>query len=189
MEQRKTHPGGGAGYPQGDRSGHNRNFRQDEGRPRQDRNFRPGGDHPRSGRQSEPSRLTEEDLAKIDFGEGFSSDIFSKIAQEAAEKVFGGRGVKNKRTQLRRFYDELAMWSERVQQEPGKERDKKYKEFEPFIKMMQAKVAYALGRDHIDATFNALFSHCVDKINAPESLKRCKLFMEAFMGFYRMYEK
>ncbi|MDR1686849.1 MAG: type III-A CRISPR-associated protein Csm2 [Desulfovibrio sp.] len=115
-------------------------------------------------------------------------EIFNKIAEHAAAQVYD-RGGKNKRTQLRRFYDELVMWNERVQTQDTSTREPTYKEFAPFIKMMRAKVAYAKGRDHIDETFNKLFSCCVDKIDAPESLKRCKLFMEAFMGFYRVNDK
>jgi CRISPR-associated protein Csm2 len=113
-------------------------------------------------------------------------EIFNKIAEHAAERVYDS-GRNNKRTQLRRFYDELAMWNERVQTQSAATREPTYKEFEPFIKMMRAKVAYAKGREHIDETFDKLFSRCVEKIDAPESLKRCKLFMEAFMGFYRQY--
>lgn len=117
-----------------------------------------------------------------------SDEIFNKIAEHVAKQVYGS-GSTNKRTQLRRFYDELAMWNERVQTQSAATREATYKEFEPFIKMMRAKVAYAKGREHIDETFNKLFSRCVEKIDAPESLKRCKLFMEAFMGFYRVYDK
>jgi CRISPR-associated protein Csm2 len=149
---------------------------------------RPGGRPPfaQGGRYPATSRLSDEDLAKIDFGEHMPDEIFNKIAEYAAERVYGN-GRNNKRTQLRRFYDELAMWNERVQTQSAATREPTYKEFEPFIKMMRAKVAYAKGREHIDETFDKLFSRCVEKIDAPESLKRCKLFMEAFMGFYRQY--
>jgi CRISPR-associated protein Csm2 len=143
---------------------------------------------PQGGRGPAPSRLSDEDLAKIDFGERMPVEIFNTIAEHAAAQVYD-RGGKNKRTQLRRFYDELVMWNERVQIRDAQTRASIYKEYEPFIKMMRAKVVYAKGRDHIDETFNKLFSRCVEKIDAPESLKRCKLFMEAFMGFYRAYDK
>ena len=42
--------------------------------------------------------------------------LFSDIAQDKARTVHeAGEGKKNKSTQLRRFYDELVMWYERVQ--------------------------------------------------------------------------
>jgi CRISPR-associated protein Csm2 len=125
----------------------------------------------------------------IAFGADLPPDIFSETAEKAAKAVKGQHENNNKRTQLRRFYDELVMWNERVQTEQGTDgRVKKYKEFEPFIKMLKAKVAYAKGRKHVDEKFHALFRHCIDQVDKPESLNHCKLFMEAFMGFYRTLE-
>lgn len=117
--------------------------------------------------------------------------LFSDIAQEKAQRVHtAGDGKKNKSTQLRKFYDELVMWFEKVHREQSKDaRQSKYTEMAPFIKMMNAKVAYARGRDHVDECFEKMFQHLVREISDPESLKHAKLFMEAFMGFYKAQEK
>lgn len=119
------------------------------------------------------------------------STLFSDIAQSKAATVFeAGEGKKNKSTQLRRFYDELVMWFERVHFErtPG-ERQKKYEEVAPFIQMLVAKAAYARGRDHVDECFETLFAHLIRQISDADSLRNAKLFMEAFMGFYKAQEK
>ena len=118
-------------------------------------------------------------------------NLFADIAQEKAERVYeAGEGRKNKSTQLRKFYDELVMWFDKVHLERSKEaRASKYTELAPFIKMMNAKVAYARGRDHVDVCFEHLFSHLIKQISDAESLKHAKLFMEAFMGFYKAQEK
>ena len=101
-----------------------------------------------------------------------------------------GDGRKNKSTQLRKFYDELVMWFDKVQMERTQEsKSAKYTEIAPFIKMMNAKVAYARGRDHVDECFETMFSHLIKQISDPDSLKHAKLFMEAFMGFYKAQEK
>lgn len=117
--------------------------------------------------------------------------LFSDVAQEKAARVYeGGDGRKNKSTQLRKFYDELVMWFDKVHMERTKEaRASKYTELAPFIKMMNAKVAYARGRDHVDACFEQMFSHLIKQISDAETLKHAKLFMEAFMGFYKAQEK
>lgn len=117
--------------------------------------------------------------------------LFSDIAQEKARTVHEGRGRdNNKSTQLRRFYDELVMWFEKVQFErTPKEREAKYTEVAPFIQMLVAKVAYARGRGHVDDNFEKLFAHLIRQISDAESLKHAKLFMEAFMGFYKAQEK
>lgn len=116
--------------------------------------------------------------------------LFSDIAQEKARTVHEGRGRdNNKSTQLRRFYDELVMWFEKVQFErTPKEREAKYAEVAPFIQMLVAKVAYAKGRGHVDDNFEKLFAHLIREIQDVSSLKHAKLFMEAFMGFYKAQE-
>jgi CRISPR-associated protein Csm2 len=168
----------------------NRSYNQNQGQ----RDFSSGGGSRSSREFSQGSRQQETSLiallAKIDFN-SLTPDIFSDIAEKTAGLVKdSGQNKKNNRTQLRRFYDELDMWNERVQQEQGKEgRCAKYTELEPFIKMLKAKVIYAKGRDHVDETFAALFSHCIGKVNSPKSLKHCQLFMEAFMGYYRALDK
>lgn len=120
-----------------------------------------------------------------------SENLFDSIAKEKAARVSeGGAGRKNKSTQLRKFYDELVMWFEKVHLERTKEtKAKKYTEVSAFIKMMNAKVAYARGRDHVDECFEQMFSHLIKEIKDPETLKHAKLFMEAFMGFYKAQEK
>lgn len=134
--------------------------------------------------QSQVSEL----LSKIIFtSPDMPEEIFSDIAQQAAELVNSGDDRKNKRTQLRRFYDELVMWNDSVQQ--AEARQEKYVELAPFIKMLKAKVTYAKGRNHVDENFERFFSHCVNKIENPATLRHCKLFMEAFMGYYKALEK
>ena len=119
--------------------------------------------------------------------------LFSDIAKAKAETVFeaggGKNGRKNKSTQLRKFYDELVMWFEKVHFErTPKDRETKYTEVAPFIQMLVAKVAYAKGRDHVDECFETLFAHLIRQIDSADSLRHAKLFMEAFMGFYKAQE-
>jgi CRISPR-associated protein Csm2 len=141
--------------------------------------------------------------SKIVFGKALADDLFSEIAKEKSYEIFQGgldqRGnqSKNRSTQLRKFYDELVMWTDKVHSigklEPGQKsndvREARYKDSAPFIKMMNAKVAYAKGRNHVDDSFEAMFSHCIKSISDAETLKHAKLFMEAFMGFYKAQEK
>ncbi len=141
--------------------------------------------------------------SKIVFGNALTDDIFSDIAKEKSFEIFQGgldqRGnqIKNRSTQLRKFYDELVMWTDKVHsigkletgQKSSDVRDARYKVSAPFIKMMNAKVAYAKGRNHVDDSFEAMFSHCIKSVSDAETLKHAKLFMEAFMGFYKAQEK
>lgn len=131
------------------------------------------------------------DVSDIKFGAVMPELLFADIAQDKARVIAeAGGGKKNKSTQLRKFYDELVMWQEKIALEQSSEaRQQRYKEHVPFIKMLAAKVAYAHGREHVDGCFEKLFSHVIRQIDSPETLKHAKLFMEAFMGFYKAEEK
>ncbi|MCP4287205.1 MAG: type III-A CRISPR-associated protein Csm2, partial [Gammaproteobacteria bacterium] len=105
-------------------------------------------------------------------------DLFNTIAHNAAKAVAGDNyNQKNKPTQLRQFYDELVMWEEKTRQDK-----KRFPEYLPFIRMLNAKAAYAKGRNHVDQNFVELVSHCVGQVNSPDTLRNFKLFFEAFMG-------
>jgi CRISPR-associated protein Csm2 len=128
-----------------------------------------------------------------------SPDLFDRIADETAECIAQNK-KSNKSTQLRKYYDELCMWEQKIKQidkqlkdEKGKdEKDKvdKYKEYLPLIKMLNAKVAYAYGRNElVDKNFVDLMRHCLGQLTEDKkTFETCKLFFEAFMGFYKVHE-
>ena len=125
-------------------------------------------------------------INEIKFGNEKSAEIFSDIAQRAAKHIKTNKNL-NKTTQLRKFYDELAMWNDRVQL-VRENKAGKFQELIPFIKMLKAKVAYAEGRKNVDKNFSDIFNRCIDQISNVETLRDAKLFMEAVMGFCKLEE-
>ena len=125
-------------------------------------------------------------INEIKFGGEKPTEIFSDIAQRAAQHIKQSNNV-NKTTQLRKFYDELEMWNDRVQL-ARENKENKFQELAPFIKMLKAKVAYARGRKHVDDHFLEVFNRCIDQANNVETLRDAKLFMEAVMGFCKLEE-
>lgn len=119
-------------------------------------------------------------LGRIGFVAPLDAEIFNDIAHRAAKSVAGADRDRNKSTQLRRFYDELILWETRASQHP-----EKFPEYLPFIRMLNAKVAYAEGRKLVDATFVQLMHHTLSKVTNAAELTACKHFWEAFMGFYK----
>ena len=111
--------------------------------------------------------------------------LFDDIASEAAT-IIGGNQRHNKSTQLRKFYDEILMWEEKVNGEGPEEPRKRLRKYLPMIRMLNAKAAYAKGRKHVNDDFVALLRRCLEQLeDDPETLRHARLFFEAFMGFYK----
>ena len=113
-------------------------------------------------------------------------DIFSDTARNAAEHISQNKD-KNKSTQLRKFYDELAMWHDKVFQAAS--REEAYQNAAPFIQMLRAKAAYSKGRSHVDDNFIAVFNQIIGQIHNADTLKNAKLLFEAVLGFRRANEQ
>lgn len=125
------------------------------------------------------------DVSGIVFTDRPSAQLFAEIAEEVAKAVAGPKGSQNRQnkpSQLRRFYDELVMWQEKVGTS-----SERFVECEPYIRMLKAKVAYAKGREHVDANFEKLLGRIIDQTRDPGTLRQAKLFLEAFMAYYKVY--
>ena len=108
-----------------------------------------------------------------------SVELFDDVARQTAREV-AGDSRKNKPSQIRQFYDELVMWEEKVRRD-----ESRFEEYLPFIRMLNAKAAYAKGRRHVDDNFVAFISCCITQVDDYTSLRHFKLFFEAFLGFYK----
>lgn len=140
--------------------------------------------HRQNTRSPHMADTSKMDLTPIKFGGKPEPELFNSIARDAARSVAfrddGRPKNENKPTQLRRFYDELVLWETRVSQQPDK-----FDDFLPFIRMINAKAAYAEGRRLVDRTFVDLIHHTLSEVKDAKSMTTCKLFWEAFVGFYK----
>jgi CRISPR-associated protein Csm2 len=136
-------------------------------------------------------------------------ELFDRVSRSLAEQISNGqmlvqreeydererRRIKvwrvvqnkdaNKPAQIRKFYDELCMWAEKTQSADDLQKNL------PFIKMMNAKVAYARGRDLVDDKFMSWFSCCMAQMKAADdaglaALQTFRTLFEAFLGFYKL---
>lgn len=137
-----------------------------------------------------------------------SVDLFDSVARQIAEEIARPEVIErkwnnklkrdewvvkslknaNKSTQLRKFYDEICMWEEKSRTHESFERNL------PFIKMLNAKAAYAKGREHVDDKFVAFVAACLNQIKSSDAealkvFKNLKTLFEAFMGFYKAIER
>ncbi len=107
--------------------------------------------------------------------------IFSKDAETLSKKLAQERG-KNKRTQLRRFYDEVL----RYDQDAKTLSEDKWPNVLARLHLLIAKAAYALGRELVSDDFVKFIRNAVGQISTKEDLAIFANFFEAFMGFYKL---
>lgn len=123
----------------------------------------------------------------IVLGEKISQELFSDVAQRVAQAC-SNKGVSNNSSQIRRFYDELVMWNEKINSKTPAKRDELFLECAPYIWMITAKLAYARGRQLISEDFQKIFTLLIKQINNPLTLKQAKTFFEAYIGFAKALE-
>ncbi|HNS56126.1 MAG TPA: type III-A CRISPR-associated protein Csm2 [Smithellaceae bacterium] len=120
--------------------------------------------------------------------------LFSDIAEQAADNIAKSGQTQtrdgkirldhNKRTQIRKFYDEVVRLNSNVKINPND-----WDLILPYINMLIAKAAYANGRNKlVTADFVNLLRECVAQVQQPNDLDVFANFFESFMGFYRKYE-
>ncbi len=105
-----------------------------------------------------------------------------RIAKEISEDGQRDRKEKNKSTQLRRFFDEIVRLHSQAQAEGSD-----WNTILPHVHMQVAKTAYAQGRDLITSSFVELMRSGITQIEDKDDLQVFTNFLEAFMGFYKVY--
>lgn len=108
------------------------------------------------------------------------ADLFDDVSRKVAEEFNRAKDKFNKPTQIRRFYDELVSWQQRIH---GDETE--FKKYEAFIRMMNAKVAYAKGRELVDANFEHWFTAANKATTTAKALDHFRLHFEAVLGFLK----
>ena len=167
---------------------------------RQERRSRPDHRRQDTGRNSfEMDELCRKIVLVPSEGQPLAPDLFDGIAEEAAKVVAKDRPKTNAKTntktntshQLRRFYDELLRWEAKVNDGDPEGAKDRLREHLPFIRMMNAKAAYAKGRNMVGTSFVALLGRCLEQVEdapkGPHALRNSRLFFEAFMGFYKLH--
>ncbi len=109
--------------------------------------------------------------------------LFSTIAEDWADAVHksGGKDA-NKRSQLRRFYDEVLRLNSLVKSNPAD-----WENILPFVNMLIAKAVYAQGRSKVSEDFVQMLKDGINQVQKKEDMEIFANFFEAFMGYYRKY--
>jgi CRISPR-associated protein Csm2 len=108
---------------------------------------------------------------------------FDRNTRTHIEKIVSCKSC-NKSSQIRRFYEDVLRWDEKIKASTDK--DQAYLENLPYIKMLNAKVAYAYEREHVDDGFKQFINHCIRSLTEErKSFEHFKLLFEAVIGFMK----
>ncbi len=111
-------------------------------------------------------------------------ELFSATAEALAKEVnqerLASRDKSNKPTQIRKFFDEVIRYKGMVQSTPDD-----FASLLPYIKMLNAKAAYAAGRDLIGVTFKGFISDSLKQVQDQKDFELFCSFFEAFLGYYK----
>jgi CRISPR-associated protein Csm2 len=112
-------------------------------------------------------------------------ELFSSKAEELAKKIFDeGGGRLNNPTQIRKFYDEVVRFDSMVKSNPAE-----FDSMIPYLKMLNAKAAYAMGRDLVSKSFKDFINSSLKQIHDRDDFTAFAGLFEAFMGYYKFYDK
>lgn len=110
-------------------------------------------------------------------------DLFSLKAEELAKNISDEGNTKiNKPSQIRKFYEEVLKFDNRL-----KTNEDDFDNILPYLKMINAKVAYAVGRDLVSKGFKDFISTSLEQINDKKDFDVFASLFEAFMGYYKYY--
>lgn len=114
-------------------------------------------------------------------------ELFSKKAEEFAIQIDQDSKISkgmNKGTQLRKFFDEVLRLNAQAQV-PGAD----WNLILPQVYMVIAKTAYAHGRGLVSKRFVDHMRQGIEQIESKEDLRIFTNHLEAFTGFYKMYNQ
>lgn len=119
-------------------------------------------------------------------GRKINPTLFSTQAENLAKKMADDcikSGKKtNKRTQIRKFYDEVIRLNMAAQSSHSD-----WDNILPMVNMITAKTAYAKGRKLISENFLQFMRDCIEQIYDPKDLDVFANLFEAFYGFYKLH--
>jgi CRISPR-associated protein Csm2 len=111
-------------------------------------------------------------------------ELFSSIAEDWAKTVkdSSGKDKNNKPTQIRKFYDEVIRFNSIIETNPDE-----FNNILPYLKMLNAKAAYAVGRKLVSDTFKQFISESLSQIKDKDDFSAFVGLFESFIGYYKFY--
>lgn len=113
-------------------------------------------------------------------------ELFSSKAESLAQKIAEeGDSKRNNPTQIRKFFDEISRFNSMLKASSASPSE--FENILPYLKMLNAKAAYSVGRDLISKGFKDFIANSLSQINDKDDFYAFAGLFEAFMGYYKFY--
>jgi CRISPR-associated protein Csm2 len=114
-------------------------------------------------------------------------ELFSAKAEELAKEINADRQRSrgkaiNKPTQIRNFYEEVLRFDSMLKTKP-----EDFDNILPYLKMINAKVAYAVGRELVTNKFKDFITSSLNQVKDKADFDAFAGLFEAFMGYYKFH--
>lgn len=123
-------------------------------------------------------------------------ELFSSKAEQLAKQIhqnskkdFKGKLKENTYTQIRKFYDEVIMFGSKLKEISEDKQLEEFTQILPYLKMLNAKVAYAHARELVTDDFKTFINDSLKQVKELDDFWVFSGFFEAFMGYYKYFEK
>ncbi len=115
-------------------------------------------------------------------------ELFSSEAEKLAIKIQDEKRQSkekvNEPSQIRKFYDEVLRFESMLTINP-----KDFNNILPYLMMINAKVAYAVGRNLVSNGFKDFISNSLIQVKDKDDFGAFVGLFEAFMGYYKFYDE
>ncbi len=113
-------------------------------------------------------------------------ELFSAKAEGLAKKIYqegvNEKNKPNKPSQVRKFFDEVMRFDSMLKADPSE-----FDNILPYIKMLNAKAAYAVGRKLISEGFKDFITSSLTQVKDKDDFDAFAGLFEAFIGYYKFY--
>ena len=110
-------------------------------------------------------------------------ELFSSRAENLAKEIKDEGDYKtNKPSQVRKFFDEVKRFDAKLKENPSD-----FDNILPYLKMLNAKAAYAKGRKLISSRFKDFITNSLNQVHDEDDFNAFAGLFEAFIGYYKFY--
>lgn len=117
--------------------------------------------------------------------DNINPELFVEVAQKCVKEFSFYQGKATTKNQVRRFYNELLSFCQKIDLKPFDQRAVEFDRRKPFLRMMINKAFYAKERKNagVNSEFYEFIRININQVNKYEDLEIFRLFFESVVAY------